>query len=174
MALTSIVALVKPPLGSIYRKRTKKRGEEKSNERSPLWKLNYSCYRRFEPMIRTGREKKRGGDRKFQFIKLLSVRTSSCLRPSYLLFNHCHIFFTIAYRSLSFSLPFLSPFPFARTCHPVCVHAHTRLSPVCFIVFPSCSTHKARTLPRSRGDAVMFVERMRNTPVCIEGTHAYA
>lgn len=112
MALTSIVALVKPPLGSIYRKRTKKRGEEKSNERSPLWKLNYSCYRRFEPMIRTGREKERGGDRKFQFIKLLSVRTSSCLRPSYLLFNHCHIFFTIAYRSLSFSLPFLSPFPF--------------------------------------------------------------
>lgn len=177
MALTSIVALVKPPLGSIYRKRTRKKRagveKEKSNERSPLWKLNYSCYRRFEPMIRTGRSIGEGGERKFQFIKLLSIRmSSSCSpRPSsvYLLFNHRRTFFTIAYRSIS---PLLLP-PSRSVC--VCARAHTHLSPVCIIVFPSRCTHKARrTLPRSRGDAVMFVERMRNAPVYIESTHAYA
>lgn len=115
---------------------------------------------------------RRGKSRKFQFIKLLSIRTSSYLRPSYLLFNHSHIFLpsridlSFFFRSLSLSR--------ARARARAVVRARTHsLLPVCFIVFPSCCTHKARTLPRSHGDVVMLVGRMRNAPVYIERTHTH-
>lgn len=62
MALTSIVALVKPPLGSIYRKRTKKknwggRGKEQRAEPTVEAELFMLPTLR-EPMIRTAREKR--------------------------------------------------------------------------------------------------------------------
>lgn len=97
--------------------------EGKSNELSPLWKLNYSCYRRFEPMIRTGREKEKGGDRKFQFIKLLSSRTRPVALASFVptFRNHRHIFFATTHRSLSllFSFPLVSP---ERAAPYACTH----------------------------------------------------
>lgn len=163
MALTSIVVLV----GRLFnlQKEYKKQGKKRATC-GPTAGTELFMFQHFEPMIR---KEEGGDDRKFQFIKLLSIRMSSYLRPSYLLFNHPHIFFTIAYRSHSLSLSR------TRAFRPPCVRIRTySLSPVCFIVFPPCCTYKARTLLRSHGDAVMLVERMRNALVYVALTHAFA
>lgn len=118
------------------------------------------------PTLRTDdNEGGRGGgdDRKFQFIKLLSIRMSSYLRPSYLLFNHPHIFLPS-----HIDLALFPSFSRTRALRSTCVRVRTHsLSPVYFIVFPPCCTYKARTLLRSHGDVVMLVERMRNALVYI-------
>lgn len=142
-------------------------------------------------MIRTEGEGGTGKmrDRKFQFIKLLSIlRTSSYLRPSYLLFSRPHIFLSIAYRSLFPVLFVLSPSPllpttlslsFARARTNVsflCAYTHT---PRFHLSISSCSRHavpikRENPTPVSRGRGNVRREDEECPGVYRRRTHTYA